>query len=72
MAIRLEEYNSIFSRSGRPTTGDDGFELSESDEKAFDKAWSSLAEKLGVKPLPDQPSKSAIRELYESQHNTSN
>jgi hypothetical protein len=61
MAIALEHYDEIFSRPGRPTTGDDGFELSDTEEKAFDRAWTKVADDLGVEQLPDQPTEKEIR-----------
>lgn len=59
--IPLSDYDKIFSRPGRPKTGDDGFELSEADEAALDKAWAKLAEQDGVEQFPTHFTEEEIR-----------
>lgn len=63
MAIPLDDYDKIFARPGRPTTGDDGFALSDEEEAAFDRAWSRVAKERGVEQLPDQPTEAEILAL---------
>lgn len=61
MAIPLSEYKRIFSRPGRRGPGDEGFELTPSDEKALNRAWAKVAEEDGVQQLPNQPSRDEIK-----------
>ncbi|MBK6589899.1 MAG: hypothetical protein IPG22_16555 [Acidobacteria bacterium] len=59
--ISLDDMDRILSRPGFTGAGDEGFELSTSDEKALDKAWREVAEEDGVVQLPDQPTADEIR-----------
>jgi hypothetical protein len=61
MAVPLDQYDKIFSRPGRPRTGDDGLVLTRDDEAALDRAWATLAEESGVEQLADQPSREQIK-----------
>lgn len=45
MAITAEKLRRIVSNPAFPKTGDDGFELSDEDEKILDRAWADMADR---------------------------
>lgn len=59
--IPLSDYKKIHSRPGRPKGGDDGFVLTDEDEKILDRAWAKSAESHGVEQLPDQMTPEEIK-----------
>lgn len=63
--IPIGDYKKIFSRPSRLRGGDEGFELTDSDEKVLDRAWTEEADRSGVAQTEPGMSPAEILDHYE-------